>query len=246
MFACSPAPIRRRFLDAVIALGCMIVSAGWWVLLTVIVPSGERPYIGGSQTDSFLELTFSYNGLGRLTGNETGSVVPGSTGGSAQSGMWGETGIFRLFSSGFNDQITWLALLAFAGIVVGIIAALALKRRHRESRATVTAIPFHMPHSTFGSNLDYAFSLENATEVLHRGAGTRSCSVDRCLSAIALGTTTPRRRQSNLRHSDCDQRGMGLCAGATIWLADMACLCDRDRWHGLCGIGSYLRIARPR
>ena len=165
MFACSPAPIRRRFLDAVIALGCMIVSAGWWVLLTVIVPSGERPYIGGSQTDSFLELTFSYNGLGRLTGNETGSVVPGSTGGSAQGGMWGETGIFRLFSSGFNDQITWLALLAFAGIVIGIIAALALKKRHRESRATVTAMPFHMPHSTFGSNLDYAFSLENAIEV---------------------------------------------------------------------------------
>ena len=41
------------------------------------VAGGEpRPYIGGSQTNSVLELILGYNGLGRLTGNETGSVVP--------------------------------------------------------------------------------------------------------------------------------------------------------------------------
>lgn len=164
MLAFSPAPIRRRFLDAAIALGCMIASAGWWVLLTVIVPSGERPYIGGSQTDSFLELTFGYNGFGRLTGNETGSVVPGFAGGSAQGGMWGETGIFRLFSSGFNDQITWLALFAFVGIVVGIIAALTLKKNHYKSKETVAAMPFRMGRNTLENNLDYVFGLENATE----------------------------------------------------------------------------------
>ncbi len=129
LFAFSPVSLRRKFIDAACALGAMAVSAGWWVLLTVLVPSGARPYFGGSQTDSFLELTFGYNGLGRLTGNETGSVVPGATDGTAQGGMWGETGIFRLFSSGFNDQITWLALLAFAGIVIGIIATYALKKR---------------------------------------------------------------------------------------------------------------------
>lgn len=128
MFAFSPAKLRRRFLDAAAALGSMAVAAGWWVLLTVLVPSGARPYIGGSQTDSFLELTFGYNGLGRLTGNEVGSVIPGASG-TAQGGMWGETGIFRLFGSGFNDQITWLSLIAFAGIAVGIVAAYALKKR---------------------------------------------------------------------------------------------------------------------
>ena len=41
----------------------MIVAAGWWVLLTVIVPASDRPYIGGSQRNSFLELTFGYNGF---------------------------------------------------------------------------------------------------------------------------------------------------------------------------------------
>ena len=37
----------------------------------------RRPYIGGSQNNSVLELIFGYNGFGRLTGNETGSVGGG-------------------------------------------------------------------------------------------------------------------------------------------------------------------------
>lgn len=140
LFAFSPTRPLRRAGDAVAALASAIVAAGWWILLTAIVPSGSRPYIGGSQTDSFLELTFNYNGLGRITGNETGSVVPG---GSAQGGNWGETGINRLFTDGFNDQITWLALFAFAGIVVGIIAALVLKR-HEQTAVTANS-PLTMP-----------------------------------------------------------------------------------------------------
>ena len=128
MFACSPARWPRRLLDAAVALGCMVLAAGWWIALTVIVPSGSRPYIGGSQTDSFLELTFGYNGLGRLTGDETGSVLPGATytatgaaGSSAQGGMWGETGLWRLWTRDFGDQITWLAPIAFAGLILGLL-----------------------------------------------------------------------------------------------------------------------------
>ena len=122
MLLLSPTPWPRRLLDAVVALGAMVIGAGWWVLLTVLVPSGSRPYFGGSQTDSFIELTFSYNGLGRLTGNETGSVIPGASealSGGSQGGMWGETGLFRLWTSDFGDQITWLAPIAFAAIILG-------------------------------------------------------------------------------------------------------------------------------
>lgn len=126
LFAFSPTRWYRRLLDGAVAIASIVVAAGWWVALTVIVPSGSRPYIGGSQTDSFLELTFSYNGLGRLTGNETGSVVAG---GGGQAGNWGETGLFRLFGSDFGDQFAWFALFAFVGIVAGAIAALALRGR---------------------------------------------------------------------------------------------------------------------
>ena len=130
MLLLSPTPWPRRLLDAVVALGAMVVGAGWWVLLTVLVPSGSRPYFGGSQTDSFIELTFSYNGLGRLTGNETGSVIPGVSEalGGGQGGMWGETGLFRLWTSDFGDQITWLAPIAFAAIVLGILAVAPAKK----------------------------------------------------------------------------------------------------------------------
>ena len=156
MLLLSPTPWPRRLLDAVVALGAMVVGAGWWVLLTVLVPSGSRPYFGGSQTDSFIELTFSYNGLGRLTGNETGSVIPGASealSGGGQSGMWGETGLFRLWTSDFGDQITWLAPIAFAGIILGLVAATPAKkgqvyfgrfylgkRRHEVDPDTVTRI----------------------------------------------------------------------------------------------------------
>ena len=122
MLLLSPTPWPRRLLDAIVALGAMVVGAGWWVLLTVLVPSGSRPFFGGSQTDSFIELTFSYNGLGRLTGNETGSVIPGASealSGGSQGGMWGETGLFRLWTSDFGDQITWLAPIAFAALFLG-------------------------------------------------------------------------------------------------------------------------------
>lgn len=121
LFAFSPTPWRRKLLDAVASIGLILLASGWWVALTVLVPSGSRPFIGGSQTDSFLELTFGYNGLGRLTGDETGSVVPG--GGGGQGGMWGETGIGRLLGSDFADQFSWFALFALAGIVLVVIAA---------------------------------------------------------------------------------------------------------------------------
>lgn len=132
MLALSPARWPRRFLDAAVALGTMCLAAGWWIALTVIVPGGSRPYFGGSQTDSFIELTFGYNGLGRLTGNETGSVIPGVESAlvsSSQGGMWGETGLLRLWTNDFGDQITWLAPLAFAGIVLGLVAARRLSKR---------------------------------------------------------------------------------------------------------------------
>ena len=121
----SPTGWLRRIADGLIAVAAVVASAGWWVLLTVLVPSGSRPYIGGSQNDSFLELTFGYNGFGRITGNETGSVVPGGQSGGmgAGGGMWGQTGITRLLDGEYGGQIAWLAPLAFAGLIIGLIVA---------------------------------------------------------------------------------------------------------------------------
>lgn len=104
--------LRRRIIGSLVGIGTMLVGAGWWVAIVELVPASMRPYIGGSQNDSFLELTFGYNGLGRINGNETGSVGGGNG--------WGETGIFRMFGSGSGGQISWLIPTALVLLAVGL------------------------------------------------------------------------------------------------------------------------------
>jgi len=45
----------------------LIVSLSW-PLIVDSTPTANRPYVGGSQTNSVLELAFGYNGIARLTG----------------------------------------------------------------------------------------------------------------------------------------------------------------------------------
>jgi 4-amino-4-deoxy-L-arabinose transferase-like glycosyltransferase len=108
----APTTLRRRIVHSLLAIGAMVVSAGWWVAIVQLVPPGSRPYIGGSQTNSFLELTFGYNGFGRLTGDETGSVGGGAG--------WGETGLQRMFGPGIGDQVSWLIPSALVLLGVGL------------------------------------------------------------------------------------------------------------------------------
>src|SRR5256714_5753000 len=58
----APTTLRRRVLHLLAAGGALVAAAGWWVALVELWPSGSRPYIGGSDHDSILELTFGYNG----------------------------------------------------------------------------------------------------------------------------------------------------------------------------------------
>ncbi|WP_206686262.1 glycosyltransferase family 39 protein [Kribbella qitaiheensis] len=69
LIAGKPA-LGKRIAHSAVALGAMIVGAGWWVAIVELLPASARPYIGGSSTNSILELTLGYNGLGRLTGDE--------------------------------------------------------------------------------------------------------------------------------------------------------------------------------
>lgn len=108
----APAAAGRRILHLLGAGAAMAVAAGWWLAAVELIPAADRPYIGGSQNNSIMELTLGYNGLGRLNGDETGSVG-GSNG-------WGTPGLFRLFNTEFGGQIAWLlpsVLLLGAGLL---------------------------------------------------------------------------------------------------------------------------------
>ncbi|WAP57014.1 ArnT family glycosyltransferase [Streptomyces sp. S465] len=128
---CAPAKLGRRIGQLLLAGLAMVVSGGWWVAIVELWPESSRPYIGGSQHNSFLELTFGYNGLGRINGNETGSVGGGGRGGGpggGGGGMWGETGIDRLFNSDMGGQIAWLLPAAFILLAAGIWLTWRAKR----------------------------------------------------------------------------------------------------------------------
>jgi 4-amino-4-deoxy-L-arabinose transferase-like glycosyltransferase len=117
----APTPLRRRVIQLLGAGVALVASAGWWVAIVALWPAASRPYIGGSQDNSILNLIFGYNGFGRLTGNETGSVG----GGGGQTGRWGSTGIGRMFGSEMGTQISWLLPAA----LIFLVAALWLGRR---------------------------------------------------------------------------------------------------------------------
>ncbi|MGI5038439.1 ArnT family glycosyltransferase [Streptomyces sp. JAC128] len=122
----APVSVRKRFGQLGLAALATVVSAGWWVAIVELWPASSRPYIGGSQNNSFLELTFGYNGLGRINGEETGSV--GGGGGGGQGGGWGETGIGRMFNSEIGGQISWLLPAALILLVAGVRLTRRAKR----------------------------------------------------------------------------------------------------------------------
>jgi 4-amino-4-deoxy-L-arabinose transferase-like glycosyltransferase len=112
-------PLLKRFGHLLVGFGAMLLSAGWWVAIVSLWPASSRPYIGGSQDNSILELTLGYNGLGRLTGDEVGSVGGGGAGGAGGS-MWGSTGLGRLLNSENGGQIGWLLPTALVLLVAGL------------------------------------------------------------------------------------------------------------------------------
>ncbi|WP_233223323.1 glycosyltransferase family 39 protein [Amycolatopsis sp. CA-128772] len=110
----APAPLGRRLLHLLGALVSVLVAAGWYLVVVARWPAASRPYIGGSQTNSLWELIFGYNGFGRITGDEVGSV-----GGGAGRG-WGSTGLTRLFGSEMAGGIAWLLPAAVLALGAGL------------------------------------------------------------------------------------------------------------------------------
>lgn len=123
---CGHHTLRRRVLDLLGAAAALVVSGGWYLLLVELWPSESRPYIGGSQHDSIVELALGYNGLGRLTGDEPGGL----------GNMNFDVGWARLFGTSMGLEIAWL--LPAAVICLG--AGFALTRRAPRTDPTRAAL----------------------------------------------------------------------------------------------------------
>ncbi|MFI6998058.1 ArnT family glycosyltransferase [Nocardia sp. NPDC050175] len=124
----APTTLRNRLWHLVGATAALIVSAGWYVLLTVLWPESSRPYLAGSTDNSLMDSVLGYNGFGRFLGHTpaTGKIdLP--SGYQTPPGLlqsfndFGSPGIGRLFVGESGFEISWLvpaALLAFVVVLV--------------------------------------------------------------------------------------------------------------------------------
>ena len=109
----APANLPRRLLQVGGAAVAVVLSGGWYLALVALWPAAYRPYIGGSQTNSLLDLILGYNGFGRITGQEVGRVGGGP-------GFNADAGALRLFFGDLGSEVAWLlpaALLALIGLL---------------------------------------------------------------------------------------------------------------------------------
>lgn len=103
-------PSGKRIIDVLTAGVAILVCGGWYLVLVELWPASARPYIGGSQHDSIVELALGYNGFGRITGAETGGL----------GNLNFDVGVGRLFGGHMGADIAWLLPAALICLVVGL------------------------------------------------------------------------------------------------------------------------------
>ncbi|MGW1740291.1 glycosyltransferase family 39 protein [Nocardia sp. NPDC001965] len=125
----GPPRLGTRIAQLFAAGAAMVAAAGWWILVAQLWPSDSRPYFGGSEHNSIIELTLGYNGLDRLS----------SAGGGPGGGFGSDAGITRLFGVSIGGQIGWLIPAA----LILLVAATVLRgRAARTDRRRATLLLF--------------------------------------------------------------------------------------------------------
>jgi 4-amino-4-deoxy-L-arabinose transferase-like glycosyltransferase len=132
----APTTLRARLRHVLVAAIAFVISAGWFVVLTLLWPASSRPYIAGSTDNNFMNLVLGYNGFARVLGrNHMGfgtpqSVVGEAAGAQLNLGRQGGFGAFgnqsqgwsRLFSGEFGFEIGWLVPAALLATVLVVVA----------------------------------------------------------------------------------------------------------------------------
>ncbi|MEU4523779.1 glycosyltransferase family 39 protein [Amycolatopsis sp. NPDC024027] len=103
--ACLAGSGPRGWRATVLGGTATVVSLGWLVVAGFI-PRGERPHVDGSRDDSWWEMVFGYNGLGR------GLAGGGSPLSATAAPYGGAPGPLRLVDDQLGGQAGWLVPLA--------------------------------------------------------------------------------------------------------------------------------------
>jgi 4-amino-4-deoxy-L-arabinose transferase-like glycosyltransferase len=121
--------LRRRVTGLALSGAVVVISSFWWVAVVELVPASARPYVGGSASNSALDLILGYDGLGRIFGQGGGPGAggpggggPGGGGAFAGGAFGGAPGLLRMFNAQWAGEISWLLPAAAVGLVTGLVA----------------------------------------------------------------------------------------------------------------------------
>ena len=127
----------KRILHLTAAFTVLLAVSLSWALIVDSTPAENRPYIGGSSTNSVLELAVGYNGIQRVVPAGSPGGMGGPDGNDGRGGMGqggpmnegGQAGVLRLFNDSMAGQASWLIPFALAGLLA---LALGLRRADGE------------------------------------------------------------------------------------------------------------------
>jgi 4-amino-4-deoxy-L-arabinose transferase-like glycosyltransferase len=69
---CAPASLARRSAQLLAAGAALLLVSASWSLVVELTPASQRPFVGGSVNNTERDLTFGYNGFGRVEGQVGG------------------------------------------------------------------------------------------------------------------------------------------------------------------------------
>ncbi|GGH93209.1 putative glycosyltransferase [Arthrobacter liuii] len=124
----------RRLKNFAISGAVMVFTGGFWMTLVDLIPAGKRPYVGGSQSNSVLELTWAYNGVDRIVGTDAGPVanlIP-----EQFRQVDSDAGLTRLLNANYGQEIGWMLPAAIIG---ALLTAFSWRLLPREGGARALA-----------------------------------------------------------------------------------------------------------
>lgn len=140
---------RRKLASLALTTLVLLMVSLAWIAVVDLTPADQRPYVGGSDTNSALELVIGYNGIQRLTGsvlgpagqygpprNPPGSQMPAPPGGGIFGGEIGVPGPLRLFSAPLDNETGWLLPFGLGGLALLVATSrprLPLTKPHRDA-----------------------------------------------------------------------------------------------------------------
>ncbi|MDQ0147986.1 ArnT family glycosyltransferase [Pseudarthrobacter niigatensis] len=189
-------PWRRRMCNIGIAGIILGIGSLLWPLFVDLMSHSSRPYIGGSTTNSMLELTLGYNGLERILKQAdmpSATLIP-----DQYRSVESDAGFFRLLNTNYGQEIGWILLPALLASIATLIVLIKGSYSRSQSvlvcAASVWTITTYMVLSFMGNNfhsyytsslaLPSALSLGLGIDLMTRAAKTRPGRIALALSVV--------------------------------------------------------------